>query len=70
MAVAGSAGVAWSEEPAEEGDKLEIDPATGEIVNLNSGQRYTTEAFPPFLLRIIEAGGLHGYVQERLDGRR
>jgi len=55
---------------AQAGDELEIDSAKGEIVNLSSGERFRAEAFPPFLLRIINAGGLHGYVQERLDSRQ
>ena len=52
------------------GDELSIDASAGEIHNLITGEKFTTEAFPPFLLRIIRAGGLHGYVQERLDLKR
>ncbi|MFQ5459465.1 MAG: 3-isopropylmalate dehydratase small subunit [Anaerolineae bacterium] len=55
---------------AAEGDDLEIDPASGRIRNLTSGPSYQAEPFPPFLQHIIAAGGLHGYVEERLAGGR
>ncbi|MFA5411424.1 MAG: 3-isopropylmalate dehydratase small subunit [Candidatus Omnitrophota bacterium] len=47
------------------GDLLEIDLASGIIKNLSKNQTYKIEAFPEFLQRIIEKGGLINYVKER-----
>ncbi|MDD5512565.1 MAG: 3-isopropylmalate dehydratase small subunit [Candidatus Omnitrophica bacterium] len=47
------------------GDILEIDLSAGRIKNLTRGQVYNTEAFPEFLQRIIEDGGLMNYVKHR-----
>lgn len=47
------------------GDVLEIDLSAGRIKNLTRGQVYNTEAFPEFLQRIIEDGGLMNYVKHR-----
>jgi len=41
-----------------EDDALEIDLGTGIIKNLTHNKSYITQAFPQFLQRIIEAGGL------------
>ena len=40
------------------GDKVEVDPATGVIRNLNTGDEYNAEPYPPFMVDLIEAGGL------------
>jgi len=48
------------------GDEIEVEPATGTIRNLTRGETYQAEPFPDFLQRIIERGGLLGYVEERL----
>ena len=52
---------------AAEGDVLEIDASSGSISNVTAGLSFQAAPFPPFLQRIIAAGGLHGYVQERID---
>ena len=44
-----------------EGDEVEVDFDTGVIKNLTSGQEYTTIAFPEFMQKIINAGGLINY---------
>ena len=41
-----------------DGDKVEMDFATGVIKNLTTGKEYQSEPFPPFIQSIIEAGGL------------
>jgi 3-isopropylmalate/(R)-2-methylmalate dehydratase small subunit len=43
---------------AEQGDRLEVDLEDGRIANLRTGRLYLTPPFPPFILRIIAAGGL------------
>lgn len=52
------------------GDEVALDPASGAIHDLTTGEQFQAQPFPPFLLQIIAAGGLHGYVQARLAARR
>jgi len=40
------------------GDALEVDLSAGMIQNKTTGESYTFPPFPPFLQKIIEAGGL------------
>ena len=40
------------------GDALEVDLAGGRIQNVTTGESYAFPPFPPFLQKIIEAGGL------------
>lgn len=40
------------------GDKVEIDFASGKITNLTTGASFIGQPFPPFIQSIIEAGGL------------
>lgn len=50
----------------EEGDRIEVEPATGTVRNLTRNEVYHAEPFPDFLQRIIDRGGLLAYVEERL----
>ena len=52
----------------EQGDRLTLDFETGRIVNETKGTSYRAVAFPPFMRRIMDAGGLTSYVRERLAG--
>jgi 3-isopropylmalate/(R)-2-methylmalate dehydratase small subunit len=49
-----------------EGDRVEVEPASGTIRNLSRGETYQAEPFPDFLQRIIDQGGLLAYVEERV----
>ena len=49
-----------------EGDEIEVEPAAGIIRNLTTGAQYQAAAFPDFLQRIIDVGGLLAYAEERL----
>ncbi len=49
-----------------EQDEVEIEPATGTIRNLTTGQAFRAQPFPDFLQAIIDRGGLIPYVEERL----
>ncbi len=51
------------------GDEIELEPATGVIRNLTKGTTYTAAAFPEFMQKLIEAGGLQPYVERRLAER-
>ena len=48
------------------GDELDIDLATGRIVNVTRDRTYTTEPFPEQMREIIAAGGLMKFVKESL----
>jgi 3-isopropylmalate/(R)-2-methylmalate dehydratase small subunit len=57
-------------EKTKNGDTLEVDLATGKIVNLSSGQVFTAKPYPDFMSELIKAGGLVEYTKNRLAGRR
>ena len=51
------------------GDEVEVDPATGSIRNLSTGDIFNAEPYPPFMIDLIEAGGLIPFLlKERSDG--
>lgn len=50
----------------ETGHTLEVDLARGTVKNLDTGQTFQAEPYPPFLIRIIEAGGLIPYTRQKL----
>lgn len=52
----------------EDGDEVEVDPATGVIENKTRGGKWTADAFPPEIRNIMDNGGLVGYVKRRLAG--
>jgi len=56
-------------EQIDEGDELEIDPASGVIRDLTKGTDFTAAAFPEFLQQIMSRGGLRGYAEEVLAQR-
>ena len=45
-------------EGIKEGDVIEADPDDGVIYNRTTGASFTTKPFPPFIQKIISAGGL------------
>lgn len=47
-----------------DGDEVEIDFEAGRICNLTTGQSFAAEPFPPFMLKLIAAGGLAAYLKE------
>jgi 3-isopropylmalate/(R)-2-methylmalate dehydratase small subunit len=53
----------------EAGHRLDVDLAEGTVSNLDTGQSFQAEPYPPFLIRIIEAGGLIPYTRRRLGVR-
>ncbi|MCR4404127.1 MAG: 3-isopropylmalate dehydratase small subunit [Candidatus Acetothermia bacterium] len=54
----------------EEGQELEVDLASGTIKNLASGESFQAQPLPPFVLEILEAGGLIPYLKGRLRSTR
>jgi 3-isopropylmalate dehydratase small subunit len=49
----------------EQGDALELNPATGEIKNLTKGESYQAQPLPEFAREIMAAGGLMKYVARK-----
>lgn len=48
------------------GDQLEIDTASGRIVDLTNGSEITCPPLPASMTAILNKGGLVGYVKDRL----
>jgi len=51
------------------GDELEIDLDSGVIENRTRKETYQAQAIPPFMQKLIEAGGLMEYVREQMSGQ-
>jgi len=50
----------------ETGQRLEVELETGIIRNLDTGETFRAEPYPPFMMEIIEAGGLVAQTRRRL----
>lgn len=48
----------------ETGKKLSVDFDTGEIVLVETGERFTTRPIPPFMQELVQSGGLMKYIQQ------
>jgi len=55
-------------EATDAGDDVEIDPAAGVIVNHTKGRTFVAEPLPPFVVEIVDAGGLVPWVARQLEG--
>jgi 3-isopropylmalate/(R)-2-methylmalate dehydratase small subunit len=51
---------------AKSGDRLVVDTAAGVIKNLTRKKTYHAEKYPPFMQKIITAGGLMTFIKKRL----
>jgi len=56
-------------ESAQRGDMITVDPSAGTITNARTGKTYKVKPFPPFIMKIIQAGGLVPYTRQRLHSR-
>jgi 3-isopropylmalate/(R)-2-methylmalate dehydratase small subunit len=52
------------------GHTLEIDLEKGTIHDRDTGATYEAEPYPPFMMSIIQAGGLVPYTQRQLESER
>ncbi|MBI5032943.1 MAG: 3-isopropylmalate dehydratase small subunit [Chloroflexi bacterium] len=52
------------------GHRVEADPASGIIHDLDTDQKFSSAPFPEFAQRIIALGGLLPYVEEKLASRQ
>lgn len=50
----------------ENGDELEVDLDDGIIVNRTRNETYRAQPIPPFMQKLIRAGGLMEYVREQM----
>ena len=48
----------------QDGDDVKVDFDSGKIYDLTKGTSYQGQAFPPFMQKIISAGGLVNYINE------
>ena len=48
------------------GHRLAVDLEVGQIRNLTTGRVYQTQPYPPFMMEIINAGGLVPYTRQNL----
>lgn len=46
------------------GDEVEVDFDSGEIRDLTTGQSFQGQAFPPFMQKLIDCGGLVNYINQ------
>ncbi len=50
----------------EKGHRLEVELDTGLIHNLDTGRTYQARPYPPFMMDIVQAGGLIEYTRKEL----
>jgi len=50
----------------QEGDEVEVNMSTGEIVNLTKNKRFRSQPIPPFMQELINTGGLMEWVKKRV----
>jgi 3-isopropylmalate/(R)-2-methylmalate dehydratase small subunit len=55
---------------AKAGHRLEVDLERGQIRNLTTGAVHGAEPYPPFMMEIVQAGGLIPYTRRQLDADR
>lgn len=48
-----------------DGDEVEVDFDSGRITNKTRGTTYQGQAFPPFMQKIIDCGGLVNYINQK-----
>jgi 3-isopropylmalate/(R)-2-methylmalate dehydratase small subunit len=53
-------------EQIKEGDEIEVNLATGEILNNTLKKRFKFEPFPPEMQEIIKSGGLMNFVKRKM----
>jgi 3-isopropylmalate/(R)-2-methylmalate dehydratase small subunit len=54
----------------EEGDELEVDLSTGRIRDLTTEEVFVAKPYEPFMMEIINAGGLVAYTKQKLTAAK
>jgi 3-isopropylmalate/(R)-2-methylmalate dehydratase small subunit len=62
--------VCGQSEKIDNGHLLRTDPVTGRIFNETTGKTLTCDALPPFLLEMVDDGGLVPHLKKRFASRR
>ncbi|MGB7541119.1 MAG: 3-isopropylmalate dehydratase [Burkholderiales bacterium] len=52
------------------GDRLRVDPESGRIENLSSGETLVCEPIPEHLMQMVRDGGLVPHLEKRLHGNK
>lgn len=52
------------------GDLMEVELASGEVVNHTKGKSYQAKPYPAFMLELMSAGGLVEYTKRKLASRK
>ncbi len=55
---------------AEQGDLLEVNAASGKVVNFTKNKTYEIPPLPEFIQDIVSSGGLMGYLAKRLSSEK
>ncbi len=50
----------------ETGDLVEVDLSRGRILNITKGMAFSIQPIPPFMLELLEAGGLMAYIKKKI----
>lgn len=50
-------------------DRLSVDLRAGTITNQRTGETFHTSPLPPFIMEIVQAGGLVPYTRQRIQDR-
>jgi 3-isopropylmalate dehydratase small subunit len=51
----------------EQGHQLEVNLSTGEVRNLTTGKVFRAIPYPPFMMELVNAGGLIPYTRQRIQ---
>ena len=49
------------------GDEVEVEAASGTVHNRSKGLSFRAEELPPFIVQIVEAGGLVAWVSKKME---
>lgn len=55
---------------AERGQRIEVQPIEGRVINLDTGREYRCEPIPAQLMEIVSAGGLMPWLERKLAAER
>jgi 3-isopropylmalate dehydratase small subunit len=55
---------------ATEGDLVSVELGNGSVVNISTGVRCRFKGYPPFVMMLVQKGGLIPYTKERLGCRK
>lgn len=50
-----------------EGDEVRVDLESGRLVNESTGEEYEFRSYPPFVMMLVDKGGLISYTKEMLE---